>query len=182
MSEPTFRPVTSDDTAALVAFLVANQWPFHSSGAHLDAGQAAAQVRRWDLAGDSTRAWWVERDGLPVGLVRVDDLGGPWDPHWDLRIADGHRRTGLGTATVRWLSAELFGGLPGLRRIEAQTRQDNLAMRAVLRRCGYVKEAQYRRAWPDGEGRLHDGIGYAIVREDWESGTSTPVDWDDEPR
>jgi RimJ/RimL family protein N-acetyltransferase len=80
---------------------------------------------------------------------------------------------------VRWLSGEVFGRWPGVRRIEAQTRRDNLAMRAVLGRCGYVKEAVYRRAWPGQDGTLHDGIGYALLREDWERGTTTPVDWDE---
>jgi RimJ/RimL family protein N-acetyltransferase len=51
-------------------------------------------------------------------------------------------------------------------------------MRAVLRRCGYVQEAHYRRAWPGEDGVIHDGIGYALLREDWERWTTTPVDWD----
>ena len=54
---------------------------------------------------------------------------------WDLRIAEGHRGAGIGTAAVRWLSGQVFEGWPGVRRIEAQTRRDNRAMRAVLRRC-----------------------------------------------
>jgi RimJ/RimL family protein N-acetyltransferase len=51
-------------------------------------------------------------------------------------------------------------------------------MRTVLRRCGYVKEAHYRQGWPDQDGVIHDGIGYALLRQDWERGTTTPVDWD----
>lgn len=50
-------------------------------------------------------------------------------------------------------------------------------MRRVLERCGYAKEAHYRRAWPGAGGAVHDGIGYAVLRGDWESGTVTPVDW-----
>jgi RimJ/RimL family protein N-acetyltransferase len=97
---------------------------------------------------------------------------------WDLGIAEGHRGAGIGTAAVRWLGGEVFGGWPGVRRIEAQTRRDNQAMRTVLGRCGYVKEAHYRRGWPAQDGAVHDGIGYALLREDWERGTTTPVDWD----
>jgi RimJ/RimL family protein N-acetyltransferase len=52
-------------------------------------------------------------------------------------------------------------------------------MRIVLRRNGYVKEAHYRQAWPGQDGSRHDGIGYAIHRSDWRSGTTTPVHWDD---
>jgi RimJ/RimL family protein N-acetyltransferase len=110
--------------------------------------------------------------------LRVDDLGSSWDPSWDLRIAEAHRGAGIGTGAVRWLSGQIFGNWPGVRRIEAQTRRDNRAMRTVLRRCGYVKEAHYRQGWPAQDGVIRDGIGYALLRQDWEQGTTTPVDWD----
>jgi RimJ/RimL family protein N-acetyltransferase len=177
MPEPTFRPVATDDRDDLARFLSEHRWPFHVKP-ELGPAEASLLVAGWDLDGPSTRAWWLERDGRVVGLLRVDDLGSAWDPSWDLRIAEDHRRAGVGTATVRWLAGEVFGGWPGVRRIEAQTRRDNLAMRTVLRRCGYVQEAVYRRAWPDQDGTFHDGIGYALLREDWERGTTTPVDWD----
>jgi hypothetical protein len=53
-------------------------------------------------------------------------------------------------------------------------------MRRALLASGFVKEAHYRRAWPSDCGR-HDSIGYAILRTDWESGTTTSVKWEDEP-
>ena len=40
------------------------------------------------------------------------------------------------------------------------------------------KEAHYRRAWPAEDGVVHDGIGDALLRDDWERETTTPVDWD----
>jgi RimJ/RimL family protein N-acetyltransferase len=177
MSEPTYRPATEADRDELARFLSAHQWPFHAR-ARLSLAEAAEVVAGWDLDGGSTRAWWLERDGQVVGLLRVDDLGSSWDPSWDLRIAEAHRGAGIGTATVRWLSGQIFGNWPGVRRIEAQTRCDNRAMRTVLRRCGYVKEAHYRLGWPAQDGVIRDGIGYALLRQDWERGTTTPVDWD----
>ena len=33
---------------------------------------------------------------------------------WDLRIAEGHRGAGIGTAAVRWLSGQVFEGWPGV--------------------------------------------------------------------
>ena len=71
-----------------------------------------------------------------------------------------------------------FGNADVLR-IEAATRQDNAAMRAVLRRCGFVKEAHHRDAWPAPDGALRDTVIYALLRRDHESGTTTPVVWDD---
>jgi RimJ/RimL family protein N-acetyltransferase len=54
-------------------------------------------------------------------------------------------------------------------------------MRRTFRTCGYVKEAHYRQAWPSPGGTINDAVGYAILRTDWQAGTVTPPDWDDEP-
>lgn len=70
-----------------------------------------------------------------------------------------------------WLAAG-----PEIRRIEGHTRRDNLAMQHVLERCGYVREAHHRQAWPGSDGRVHDSFGYAILRQDWLSGDITPID------
>lgn len=44
-----------------------------------------------------------------------------------------------------------------------------------------MKEAHYRDAWPGADGAVYDAAGYAILRRDWESGTTTVPHWDDEP-
>jgi RimJ/RimL family protein N-acetyltransferase len=111
--------------------------------------------------------------------VVIFDLGDP-TPMFDLRIAAGSRGRGYGTGTVQWLTARVFSTGADKERIEATTRADNWAMRAVLARCGYTKEAHYRQAW-SGPGGACDAVGYAILRTDWSTGTTTPVNWDDEP-
>ena len=93
-----------------------------------------------------------------------------------LLVQRGARGQGIGRRAVEWLTEYLFETWPILDRIEATTRQDNLAMRKALIRNHYAKEGHYRKAW-DG----HDTIQYAILREDWQSGTVSPVNWDDEP-
>ncbi|MEV6153028.1 GNAT family protein [Nonomuraea sp. NPDC052129] len=79
------------------------------------------------------------------------------------------------------MTGYLFEEFPKVTRIEGNIRQDNHAMRAVFRKCGYVKEPHYREAWPAPDGSVHDSIGYAILRRDWLSGTVTAPDWEDEP-
>ena len=101
---------------------------------------------------------------------------------FDLRIRARYRRRGLGVQAVRWLTGYLFAEFPDIRRIEANTRKDNIAMRRTLLSCGYVKEAHYRDAWPSFENAtVYDGVGYAMLRRDWDSGTTTLPEWDDEP-
>jgi RimJ/RimL family protein N-acetyltransferase len=87
------------------------------------------------------------------------------------------RGQGIGLAALRHITTVIFSRYPGTLRIEAQTRQDNHAMRTVFLRGGYVQEAVYRRGWPATGADVYDGIGYAILRSDWESGTTTPVEW-----
>ena len=120
MSESTYRPVTGADGDALARFLSEHHWPFHAR-ARLGPAEAAELVAGWDLDGPGSSAWWLERDGQVVGLLRVEDLDAGWDPSWDLCIAEGHRGAGIGTAAVRWLSGQVFEGWPGVRRIEAQS-------------------------------------------------------------
>ncbi|MCW2583464.1 MAG: Acetyltransferase family protein [Klenkia sp.] len=109
-----------------------------------------------------------------VGLVRLLDLDDD-TAEFDLRVRSADRGRGLGAAAVRWLSGHVFTSR-ACHRVEAMTREDNVAMRAVLARCGWVQEARHRQAWPTRDGRRLDAVGYAVLRPDWEAGTVTPVD------
>ena len=179
----TFRRFIAADVAdadSLVSFLTAEPWPFHAT-AVVDEAKARGRIADGDFDGDVSRAFWIVDGAETAGLVNLYDLG-DLSPMFDIRIRAGHRRRGLGTQTVRWLTEYLFTELPDIRRIEANTRKDNVAMRRTFLRCGYVKESHYREAWPSyTEGTVHDGVGYAILRRDWVSGTTTLPDWDDEP-
>jgi RimJ/RimL family protein N-acetyltransferase len=155
-----FARFTPDQTEALVDFLTGEDWPFHAIVQEAPAIRQRAAEGLYDDA--ESRTFWLLADGERAGLVRL-------------------RGRGLGTAALRWLTSYLFTEFPGIRRIEGNTRQDNHTMRAVFRKCGYVKESHYREAWPAPDGTVHDSAGYAILRRDWESGTVTLPDWNDEP-
>ena len=164
-----------EDTEVLVDFLTRQAWPFHV-GSSLSGADVEARIASGGFQGETTRIFWALEGPERIALVRLEDVG-DGDPLFDLRVDQDHRGRGVGAAVVGWLTAYLFDELPDAGRIEAQTRCDNLAMRAVLERCGYVKEAYYRRAWPGAAGEVYDGIGYAILRQDWASGATTPVRW-----
>ncbi len=53
-------------------------------------------------------------------------------------------------------------------------------MRKTFRRCGYLKEGHYRKDWMSSTGEKFDTVKYGILRDDWLTGKSTPVDWNDE--
>jgi RimJ/RimL family protein N-acetyltransferase len=145
------------------------------------AGQIRQRVAAGDYDNNRTRAFWIGTDtGTEAGLIRLFDMGDD-TPLFELRIRAAYRGMGLGSVALRWLTGYLFTEFPQVRRIEGTTRQDNRAMRRTFTRCGYVKEAHWRQAWAGRDGTRYDAIGYAILRGDWETGTVTPPDWDDEP-
>ena len=172
-----FEPLTlPEETEVLLDFLTRQHWSFHV-GSSLTGADVEARITSGGFSGETTRTFWALEGAERIALVRLEDVG-DGDPLFDLRVDQDHRGRGVGAAVVRWLTGYLFDELPDVGRIEAQTRCDNSAMRAVLQRCGYVKEAHHRRAWPGAAGEVHDGIGYAILRQDWVTGTTTPVQWD----
>jgi RimJ/RimL family protein N-acetyltransferase len=160
MFEPVVWPADSDD---IIAFLTANEWPFH--GVSRLSEHEAAHVR---VAGDDLAAFWIREAGAPIGLIRVFDLNDvdEGSPVFDVRIAERHRGRGVGRAAVSWLTKHLFTSYAGLHRVEASTRADNMAMQAVLTRCGYRQEGRLVEAWKNADGTWSDTLLYGIVRDE----------------
>ena len=184
MSQPVapsieYRRFVPADANLLAEFLSAGDWPYFSGGTP-DAAQVRAAVAAGRYDSDQTRSFWIVTPAGVAGLIRLFDLADD-TPLFELRIRAADRGAGLGTRAVRWLTGYLFTEFPGIRRIEGTTRVDNHAMRRTFRSCGYVKESHWRQAWPGRDGTVHDAVGYAILRTDWETGTITRLDWDDEP-
>ena len=98
-------------------------------------------------------------------------------PLFDIRILENMRGKGVGRKAVRWLVRHIFRCYPNKNRIEAATRVDNIGMQKVLKKCGFVKEAHYRQAWPINKNERTDAVGYGILKSDWETKTTTPIDW-----
>jgi RimJ/RimL family protein N-acetyltransferase len=172
-----FVPAEAD---RLAEFLTTEDWPYHGPGAP-GTDRIREQVAAGHYDSDRARTFWiVTRTGTEVGLIRLFDLGDD-TPLFDLRIRAAYRGAGLGTRALRWLTGYLFTEFPHIHRIGGISRKDNHAMRRTFRSCGYVKEAHYRLAWPGPGGTVYDAAGYAILRTDWQNGTITQPDWDDEP-
>lgn len=174
-----FEPYTPTEAEQLIAFLTSDTWTYFVN-MHLTPELVREWIDAGEYDGDGNRVFWIVGHGQRVGLVRLHDLD-DGDPLVDVRIHRQYHGQGIGKHAIRWATEYIFTTLPEVIRFEGQTRQDNIAMRKVFRACGFVKEAHYRKAWPGADGRRYDGIGYVILREDWERGSITPVNWDDEP-
>lgn len=178
----TFRRYDPErDEEVLVDLLTTESWPQRLKPSMTEA-DARDEIDRGAYSDEAVLTFLIEADGEVVGLVRAEGLGDDReDPQLDFRVRERVRGQGVGLAALRHITDAVFTEYPATFRIEGQTREDNIAMRKVFVRGGYVKEAVYRQAWPVGapgaSRRMLDGIGYAILRSDWESGTITPVDW-----
>jgi RimJ/RimL family protein N-acetyltransferase len=179
VGEPTFRDFDPErDRAALIALLTTEHWAHRTRPTYTEA-DVVEELDREYYAGDDVITVMIELDGEVAGLVRADGLASPnEDPQLDVRLRERIRGRGIGLAALRHITDSIFSRYPAKQRIEGQTREDNTAMRKVFVRGGYAQEAVYRRAWPAADGERLDGIGYSILRDDWESGTVTPVRWD----
>ncbi len=156
--------VWPDDAEAAIRFLTSNEWPFH--GLPRLSYDQAAQVK---LAGDDVASFWIRADTERIGLIRAFDLEDldAGSPLFDLRIAEGARKFGVGRAAVTWLTAHLFSTHVELHRIEATTRHDNVAMQRVFERCSYRLEGRMLEAWKNADGTRSDTLTYAILRSEW---------------
>lgn len=169
----SFEPFVPEAADALVGWLCSETWPFHTS-ARPEPGEVRSQLENGDFTEDA-RVFWVLWDGMErVGLVRLEYLSEE-SPTADFRVREAYRGRGIGKRMVRWAAGYVFTTFPDKPRLEGQTREDNVAMRRVFERCGWVREAYYRRAWPAADGSLRGGVGYAILNDDWRSGRTTPI-------
>ncbi len=73
---------------------------------------------------------------------------------------------GLATELTRALLGVAFDGL-GLRRVTATVYSEHLASRRVLEKAGMRREATFRAAYLDRDGRWLDDDTYALLRDEW---------------
>lgn len=159
----TFTAVIQADLDALAAWLPRHTWPFHARE-RVDETWVRERANAGYFWGPDTRSFWAfDSARTPLALLRVFELGDV-TPLIDLRVAEGARGRGAGSATLAWVTAHLFESEPDLVRLGGYTRHDNQAMRRVFEKCGYAEEAYHRRAWRVDGGALADSVGYARLR------------------
>lgn len=167
-----------DEIDELIGFLTSETWEFFGVP-NPDPEKIRASFKNQFYTGDDCKTFWIISDeNIKIGMLRIYDIE-DGTPLFDLRISGKYKGMGIGEKAVNWLSGYIFNNFSDKERIEGTTRQDNYAMRCVFHKCGYVKEAQYRKAWKDKDGKAYDSIGYGITKEDWENGKTSPVNWND---
>ena len=163
-----FDPVVASDATLLGKFLADSEWPFHVEPS-VDENWLRGRLEAGHFFGRDSRSFWIRADDEePLGFARVFDLDDA-TPLFDLRIAAAARGQGVGTLALRGLTAWLFSEYPETGRLGGYTRHDNVAMRRVFEKCGFLLEARHRRAWRVAGAQPVDAVGYAILREEAET-------------
>ena len=159
-----YRPLAATEGELLTSFLTSEPWPFHAGTTTPD--RVRRKFENGDYDNEETRVFWMVTD-TEVGLIRLMDLSHD-NPTTDVRVLSAHRGQGLGTHATQWMTRYLFTERPQLNRLAANVRHDNHAARWILTKCGYAEFVRYPGSWPGTDGVLHDALGYAISRADWE--------------
>lgn len=174
--ELRYKLIEKNESEALANWLSSDSWPFFLSRQPTKE-EVLKRIEEGDFFGDGEANFWIlEASDAPIGLVelyQLDDLA----PMFSVRLRSDFRGKGYGKPVLEWLTRYIFETYPDKRRIEAQTREDNLPMRKLFGRAGYLKEAYYRMASPTEDGGRVASVAYGILREDWLLGKSTPVQW-----
>lgn len=167
-----------DEIEELIEFLTSDTWEFYGTPNPKPERIRRSYENGYYSSDDVKTFWVIADDNTRVGMVRIYDLE-DGDPLFDIRILSKFKGQGIGTATVKWLTDYVFTNYPDKTRIEADTRQDNYAMRCVFHKCNFAKEGHHRKAWVGNDGMAYDAIVYAIIKEDWQNNKITEVQWDD---
>lgn len=162
----------------LIDFMTSDVWEFYGTQNPKPERIRASYENNYYTGDDCKTFWIISEKNIKVGMFRIYDLE-DGDPLFDIRILNQHKGNGIGTTTVKWLVDYIFNNFCDKNRIEANTRQDNYAMRCVFNKCGFTKESHYREAWVGQDGKVYDAVGYGITRDDWKNKKITPVIWND---
>jgi RimJ/RimL family protein N-acetyltransferase len=174
----TFTPVDvrGANRAEFMRFMTRSSFPFHIPVNPTDDDVAATIDS--GLYDKRTPLWVEEEEHGRIGMAVLANVTST-TPKFDLRLASRYRGRGLGAPILSALTSLVFTEHPSANRFEGQTREDNIAMRKVFLRSGFVKEAHRRDGWPVEGGAALAAVSYAILRRDWVSGTTTTFDWED---
>ncbi|HRE41743.1 MAG TPA: GNAT family protein [Ignavibacteria bacterium] len=170
--------LNEENISTLKNILSSQRWDFHSSPI-VTSDKILDNINSGYYLNKDIVTFLIKSGEEYIGVMRLFDLGDDWEddetPMFDIRILNSYRKKGVGEYSLKFLTDFVFNTYPNKWRFEGTTRADNIAMRKLFEKCGFVKEAHYRQAWPDESGKKYDCTGYGILRSDWENNEITVV-------
>jgi len=162
---------------ALITLLTSELWNFHGTKFCPEQRTRKLLQEGYFLSAEA-ETFLLRKNGEVCGMLRIFDLDDEI-PMFDIRLSASFRGKNIGKAVMAWLKNYIFCE-KGYRKLEGNTRVDNLAMRKLFLQANFIKEGHGRKSWPDDDGNYYDSIAYGILREDYLENKITPVNWNDE--
>ena len=162
-----FQP---SDLSALHNLLSSNNWPYHDIQKP-DEDFIASKSEEYFLNNSVKTIVYVDENNHISGYIRfygIEDLDTD-SPLFDIRVSEFSRGKGIGTQLVKEGLKLIFNHYKNIRRVEANTREDNIIMQRLLENIGFTQEARYRKCAKLLDGTYVDIFGYAILREEFKS-------------
>lgn len=164
----TFQKFQNSEAEELIDFLVSQSWPFHEQKS-ITKEQVQKNLEKGFYSSPEVETFWIlNEENQKIGFIRVFDLD-DGTPLFDLRIKEEYQGKGIGTQSLHFLCQHILNTYPHVRRIEGYTREDNMGMRKVFEKCGFLQEAQHRSSWPGENNDWYDSIGYGLLRSEYDS-------------
>ena len=167
------RPFSPSDGPAVLAYSQDSDWVEYQQTSPSSDREAARVVAGFLLRDwESQPVWAITRSRAVVGLVTLEFTAEHRIALLGYGIHEDHRGLGLTGEAIRGVLAGAFAEYPGLMRIAANTDARNRSSIRLLEKLGFSREATLRLGGVTARGELVDGAIYALLRSEWEAGTS----------
>ena len=181
MTSVKVKEVQKEEASELAKWLASDHWPtfigdYSSESELLDKIKSGAYIGLGDEP-EERSFWIINAHHEKVGLIELYELS-ELAPSFSIRIQSARRKKGYGRGGLNWLCGYFFESYPSKRRLEAQTREDNIGMRKLLEEFHFVLEGYYRFAWPTDNGDPLASVAYGLLREDWKNQKQSAIQWD----
>jgi RimJ/RimL family protein N-acetyltransferase len=174
----TIRPLRVEDTERYLALFLDRSDEATRRFSPSAFGPARDRLlKRVETSGrfvDSHLELAIEADGEFAGMIQAHNQPQSFPPGVfmiGIALERGRRGRGVGREAVALLASYLFEH-EGAERVETPTDVENVPMRTVNERLGFVMEGVLRSLVPVGDER-RDYCMYAMTRDDWENARTT---------
>ena len=126
--------LVGDEAGELAAWLAPRPGP-STAASRWTVADVLASIEDGDFSGTNP-TYWVDLERQRIGIVHyryLEDVS----PDADFRVLAPFRGRGYGTRMVEWSAEHLFT-TTSKHRLAGETRVDNVAMRRVFERCGWI--------------------------------------------
>lgn len=161
------RLFAPSDLPAVHHLLTSNRWEYFLD-AVIDEQGLHHRDEKYFVGTDSLTFVCLDDSEMLLGFIRFTELQEGESPDFVLYVDKDARQQGVGKALLRYGVEYIFSNYSKIRRIEATTREDNIAMQKTFESLGFRKEAHYVKEWENRETHEYmDSYGYALLREEF---------------